>query len=139
MNSDRIKTSREFSHYRQILCGGISGIASVAIVQMIGLQTLSLSLHIALIAFSITIPLLVFCFVAETLRNRYQYTIRKDPWYLEYSYFVGAICGIIGFASLIWNLSWIAGIIFVLFAFAVIICLGDFSNLQDKINSIERK
>jgi hypothetical protein len=134
MLSKLVKTNDKYSHEKQLLWGGISGLASVAIIQMIGQPKLDTALSVSLFAFAISIPFLVFCILAEILRRRFLYTSVTNPWYLNSCNFLGISTGVIGLAGLFWHLSWQASIVFLFSGLLVICFAGMFYNFQSSIN-----
>ncbi len=92
--------------------GGLIGIGTLFIIDLINQTPLDGTLTIALFCFSIALPFLSLLIVRNYLEATYEYTVQSA--HMRLASWIGILGIFSGLLAEIWHISWIAGCIFLL-------------------------
>jgi hypothetical protein len=115
--------------------GGLIGIGTLFIIDLINQTPLDGTLTIALFCFSIALPFLSLLIVRNYLEATYEYTVQSA--HMRLASWIGILSIFSGLLAEIWHISWIAGCIFLLCSLWTIIGYSLFQTTLKKAHQRE--
>ena len=105
------KTEYE-DRWKMLSSSALIAISLIILQSLISLKSPDTSQFIAIIAFAIAIPLLAGAVGIYQCELDYQRTIRLWTAITSLCLFIGEVAAITGIAAILWHLSWIASLLF---------------------------
>ena len=126
--------------YLLLYSTGLIAISLLILQDFISTGVSDIAIFIALIAFSLALPLLVGAVILYRVQVEYGYYSYSVPYVIAVLTFaLGSVCALIGIDATFWHISWIAGIVFVVVTIVAFLIFGSAMPPYEEVERLKRE
>ncbi len=125
-----------------LYAGGLIIISLVILQDFLSANPLDRPAFLAVLAFSIALPMLSGTLVLNVVEERFKYGPAKSPiaQIVRYVFLASILLDLAGIAAAFWHASWITGLVFIVSQLAALTIYGIYIlKLEDKVSTAPTK